>query len=220
MGERDDKLQTLPEPLAECDAFRDLARISVVDPRYASRAVLDPMVGARPMTIEDHWQDIDALALHEGVPTVIHVHFETARNLLLYSWFAYRFQQVAEMQAYASVEYALRRRARLSVRGRKTDLKMLLAKAVKKGWIQDEGFRRYRRIAERRAKYEQMERSAIGIESDPRMTMEIQSYVRTLARYLPKFRNKLAHGSAMLSPSGKRTLALCRDLINQLFPPT
>ena len=42
-------------------------------------------------------------------------------------------------------------------------------------------------------------------------------YVRMLANMLPGFRNKLAHGSAMLAPSGKRTLALCCDLINQLF---
>src|SRR5436309_14253789 len=32
-----------------------------------------------------------------------------------------------------------------------------------------------------------------------------------------KFRNDFAHGMTMMRPSGKRTLALCCDLINQLF---
>src|SRR5262249_31064556 len=87
MDEQVNKLTT-PESVAECDSFRDLARVFTVDPRYKSRAVLDPNTGVRPMTIDDHWRDIDALVLHDGVPRLIRVHFDTARNLLLYSWFA------------------------------------------------------------------------------------------------------------------------------------
>ncbi len=219
MDEPDDQLQTLPQPLAACDAFRDLARVSTVDPRYASRAVLDSATGPRPMTIEDHWQDISTLALHDGVPRVIRVHFETARNLLLYSWFAYRFQQVAEMHAYASIEYALRRRAGFSIRAR-TSLKRLLVKAVREGWIRDEGFRHYRRIAERRAEFERDEAALVEKGLDSALASEAQSYARTISETLPFLRNKLAHGSGMLSPSGKRTLALCCDLITQLYPAT
>lgn len=169
------------------------------------------------MTIEDHWRGIAALALHEAVPNVIRVHFETARNLVLYSWFVYRFQQVAEMHAYASVEYALRQRAGLPLRGRKPNLRVLLGRAVAEGWIRDEGFRRFREVAARRAEYEEMEAIVTESELDPNRA-EAWCYVRVLANVLPEFRNNLAHGSAMLAPSGKRTLALCCDLINQLFP--
>jgi len=215
---KSDETERASEPLPQCDALRAPEQISVVDPRYASRAVLDPRLGARPMTLEDHWQDIAALALHDEVPNLIRVHFETARNLLLYSWFAHRFQQVAEMHAYASVEYALRKRAGLPLRGRKPGLRFLLRQAVEEGWIRDEGFRRFREVADRRAEYEEMEAVVTGTELDPNRRSEEWSYVRTLADLLPEFRNKLAHGSAMLAPSGKRTLALCCDLINQLFP--
>lgn len=208
---------TAPEPLHPCDAFRGLEHVGTPDPRYLSRSVLDPKVGTRRMTLEDHWQDIATIDLHESVPRVIRVHFETARNLLLYSWFAYRFHQVAEMHAYASVEYALRQRAGLPLRGRKPNLKVLLRQAVAEGWIRDEGFRRFREVAARRAEYEEMEAIVTGRELDPN-SAEVWSYVRMLANVLPEFRNKLAHGSAMLAPSGKRTLALCCDLINQLFP--
>ncbi|HEY2953846.1 MAG TPA: hypothetical protein VGK89_01210 [Candidatus Eisenbacteria bacterium] len=206
------------EPVAECDVLRGLERISSVDPRYAARAAVDPKVevGYRPMTIEDHWNDISAMALHEGVPRSIRVQFETARNLVLYSWFAYRFQQVAEMQAYASVEFALRRRAGLAIRDLGPGLKRLLERAVEEGWIHDEGFRHYRRVAEQRA--EQEESPPVGTEPDSPVTRELQAYVKILAETLPFLRNELAHGSAMLSGSAKRTLALCCDLINQLFP--
>ena len=125
MNEPDDR-----EPFPACDAFRLLEQVFTVDPRYASRSVLDPKVGARLMTIEDHWKYIATIALHEGVSSVIRVHFETARNLLLYSWFVYPFQQVAEMHAFASVEYALRMRSGLPVGQRGKTLGRLLKRAA------------------------------------------------------------------------------------------
>jgi len=157
------------------------------------------------------------LALHGGVPTAIRVHFDTARNLLLYAWFVYRFEPVAEMHAYASVEYALRLHARVPPRS-KTDLKSLLAKAVRKGWIRDDGFRHYRRIVDRRAEFERVEAATGGIPA-PAADPKAQSYVEILAKHLPEFRNDLAHGSGMLAPRGWTSLALCCDLINQLFAP-
>ena len=95
---------------------------------------------------------------------------------------------------------------------------MLLGRAVREGWIRAEGFRRYREVAARRAEFEEMEAVITGRELGTDRSAEARSYARMLASVLPEFRNKLAHGSAMLAPSGKRTLALCCDLINQLFP--
>jgi hypothetical protein len=205
------------DTIHECDAFRKLEAIYSVDPRYAARAVLDPK-GARPVTVEDHWNDIALLGLHDSVPRVIPGHFETARNLLLYSWHAYRFHQVAEMHAFASVEYALRLRNKLACGKRCRYLGPLLARAVKEGWIRDEGFRHYRQIVERRAQYEEAEGSLTGQEHEPEATRAVQAFVRVLCKHLPELRSKLAHGSPRLTPSGKKTLALCCDLINQLFP--
>jgi PAS domain-containing protein len=216
MNDHEDKLQPMPEPIADCDAFRGLASVCTVDPRYASRGVIDADGRFHPMKFEEHRRNIDALALHNGVPSPIRVHFDTARNLLLHSWFVFRFQQVAEMHAYASVEYALRKRAGLPLRGRKRRLRALLKQAAEEGWIRAEGFRRFREAAARRAEYGEMEVLATGKEPDPNQGAE-SWYVRMLADLLPEFRNKLAHGSALMGPSGKRTLAICCDLINQLF---
>ncbi len=215
-----DKPSTDSEPIHWCDRFRDLEHAGTTDPRYASRGIVDADGQFHPMKFEEHWRDIEALALHEGVPSLIRVHFDTARNLLLHSWYVFRFQQVAEMHAYASVEYALRWRAGPPLkrkRGRrKKDLRVLLEQAVAEGWIRAEGFRRYREAVALRAQYEGMEATVTGTEPDRSRRAEVW-YVRMLAKLLPEFRNKLAHGSAMMAPSGKRNLALCCDLINQLF---
>jgi hypothetical protein len=168
------------------------------------------------MTLEDHWRDIEALALHEGAPSTVRIHFDTARNLLLYSWHVFRFQQVAEMHAYASVEYALRVRAGLPARS-KAKLSRLLPLALKNGWIQDDGFRHYREAVGQRRRSEVIEEEVLGKQPAP-PNLDSFSYVRVLMKVLPESRNKLAHGTTMLQPSGKRTLALCCDLINQLFP--
>ncbi|HKQ56399.1 MAG TPA: hypothetical protein VJY35_00910 [Candidatus Eisenbacteria bacterium] len=196
------------EAVQACDALRAPVEAFTVDPRYAFRS---------GMTFETHWQDIVAFALHDGVPGVVRVHFETARNLLLYSWFVFHFHQAAEMHAYSSVEYALRKRARLGTREFGPGLRGLLERAVSEGWIRDDGFRHVRRIAEQRARDNQ-ESALIGGEPDSPESQTLQSYVQILGDVLPALRNKLAHGSAMMSPTGKRTLAICCDLINQLFP--
>jgi hypothetical protein len=167
------------------------------------------------MTIEDHWRDIEAIALHEGVPSVIRVHFDTARNLLLYSWFDFRFHQVAELRGFGSVEYALRKRARLPMRAR-SSLRKLLAQAVEEGWIRDEGFRHFRRLAGQGAELTVEGATIPAPESPPDPT--VQRYVAALRETIPYLRNELAHGSILMSPSGKHTLAICCDLINQLFP--
>jgi hypothetical protein len=88
---------------------------------------------------------------------------------------------------------------------------------VAEGWFRDDGFRHYTKIAEREAA--DMRAAMLASDEEPAGTPELRSYVETLVETLPLLRNELAHGSAHLAPSGKVTLALCCDLINQLFPP-
>ena len=55
---------------------------------------------------------ISACELPLAVPKGVRLHFDTARNLYLYAWFVYRFHVVAEQQALATLELALRSRLR------------------------------------------------------------------------------------------------------------
>lgn len=209
------------EPIPECDSFRTLEAVFTADPRSRSWSVMDPKDGLRAMTVEDRWNNVTDVRLHDGVPTTVCIHFDTARNLMLYSWFVYRFQPVAEMHAYSSLELALKIRAGVPVKNRKKrplTLGPLLARALSEGWIRDEGFRHYRRAAHRRAELEREGAIQAGREPAPSLDTATQRYVRIVCKALPSLRNNLAHGSPSLAPSGLSTLGLCCDLINQLFP--
>jgi hypothetical protein len=65
---------------------------------------------SRPFELADMHQRLSETILNLSVPEKIRVQFETARNLMLYTWFVFEFQTVAEMQAYASLELALSER--------------------------------------------------------------------------------------------------------------
>ncbi len=63
-----------------------------------------------PQTIEQRHATISEITVHEGVPLKVQQVFETARNLSLYAFYAYRFHQVAELMAYIAFEMALSQR--------------------------------------------------------------------------------------------------------------
>jgi hypothetical protein len=86
-------------------------------------------------------------SLHAGVPKDVQTQFETARNLMLYTYFVFEFQSQAELQAYAALEFALRERfgspTREIKKGKTTKivplmLRELLMKAVNEKLIQPE----------------------------------------------------------------------------------
>lgn len=89
------------------DGLRNLNELSLPDVRmrYMSARV-GPMV--RPLEQRDRYEAIADLRLVSRVPEQVRAHYDTARNLYLYAWHVYRFHVVAEHQALASLEMALR----------------------------------------------------------------------------------------------------------------
>ncbi len=179
-------------------------------------SVLNRRTGeSRPKTLDDHYSRINAFSLNEAVPEKIQIHFEVAKNLLLYSWFVYRFIAAAEMHAYATAEYALRQRIGSTV-GKKAGLKKLLEKAVSSGLVEDDGFEHYIRLRQRAVEFDAIAQEIrAGVITEP---IDPQSYARTLVEVIPQLRNDLAHGGDNLGYGTYLTFSLCRDLINQLFP--
>lgn len=191
----------------ELDTLKAFEEIFEPDSRQQHFAIVNRLTGeARPITLRDKYKAVEMIALARYVPDDIREHFDTARNLLVYSWFVYRFNQVAELHAFASLEFALKAKCGDSPKG----LKKLLEAAVERGWILDGGFRHYRRGA-----IEDMS-DDVADSSNPD-TKDVQEYCRTLVETIPFIRNELAHGSRMLHPNGLTTLAIVADLINQLF---
>lgn len=191
----------------EIDTLKLFDELFEPDLRQKYFALVNRNTGeTRPITLRDKHEAVKAISLTQDVPEEIREHFDTARNLLVYSWFVYRFNQVAELHAFASLEFALKTKCGDSPKG----LKKRLERAVERGWIMDSGFRYYRPGAVE---------DLPGDEADSGNpdTKDVQEYCKTLVETMPFIRNELAHGSRMLHSNGLTTLAIVADLINQLF---
>jgi hypothetical protein len=91
------------------ESLKKLEEVYLPDERYRNRFNLDEATGAiTEMGIETIYESVEGLSLNSNVPEAVRSHFETAKNLILYSWFVYYFNAVAAMQAFASLEMAVR----------------------------------------------------------------------------------------------------------------
>ena len=88
--------------LEKVDTIKLFDQVCEPDPRQKAIVVLDlDTREIRDRTLNDHYSSIDKISLDSTVPEEIRKQFDVARNLLLYSWFVYRFIPVAELHGYA-----------------------------------------------------------------------------------------------------------------------
>ncbi|WP_203077180.1 Ntn hydrolase family protein [Falsiroseomonas ponticola] len=116
--------------------MRPLSEITEPDPRFRALVVHDQ--GAlRPLTLADHHAMVAGIVLPAGVTADVLTLFERARAALLYGWFAYELTPLAEHQACAALECALRQRflAEGGALPRPPGLRRLLGAAVERGWL-------------------------------------------------------------------------------------
>lgn len=189
-------------------------------------------------SLEDVHAILSGLVLHERVPVDVRQLFETAKNVRLYSYFVYRFHQVAQVVAYQALEMALLLRWEQEQsttndgrRKRQPTLQPLLEEAARRQWLRNDGFSgRYWRAE--RALLSERTTEAIrihGMESAGEITIPAPTeneiakraddidVVGALITAVPSLRNKLAHGSSMLVPMSDHVLQDVADAINMLF---
>lgn len=94
---------------AHPDHLRTPENLFSPDPRSTDSAVLG-YSGFRTKTLQDHYDAVAPITLHDGVPAAIVLNFDNARNVYLLSWLAYRLHSAARTQAYECLEFALRLR--------------------------------------------------------------------------------------------------------------
>lgn len=188
----------MTDPDFDPEKLRPAEYICEPDPRNTNIVWRDKATGAfRPAKASDLHDAVAAFSLRSGVPEDILQHFETVKNLYLYSWFIYRFQPVAELESLACLEFALRERLAEEIRTGKIKEKMLrglLKYAFENRLIKNEGFARWVKA------------------SDPEWDL-----VASLEKALPEIRNEYAHGSYSLTPTALRIIELVYEIINQLF---
>jgi len=230
---KNEQLDTVINP---ADALRDIGSVMQPDPRSTYFAVIE-QGHSRAATLQDQVNAVASYVLNSAVPESVRVHFETAKNLYVYAWYVYRFHAVAEQQALATLEFALR--AQLILLGavgrdnaRVPGLRKLLKEALARGLIGNDRLPNRERwalgIAKHRfalAQIAEMQRMGLTeMEVDDSGVLPTQQeldhdWIGAFIEGLPGIRNAYAHGSDMLHPAVLRTFEIVCDLVNQLFTP-
>jgi hypothetical protein len=217
------------DPLNTADTLRPVEMMTAPDPRM--------VIGSEDRgTVVRRHETIAELELRDWVPNDIRIHFETAKNVLLYAWFVYRFHMVAEQHVLATLEFALRERLKclnLVPAGKKRPrgLGDWIRLAAASGLIDNSRFEPGQDLARARAEHrfalqvhkKMVEEGLTEFEYDPAQ-IEIQpedqlDWILHQAEHLPKLRNIHAHGSDMLYPTVFRTFRIIANLVNQAFEP-
>lgn len=190
------------------DKLRTPAEMHLPEMRSSSYSVME---GGeyRDITIDDYYEGLNAISLSKEVPEDIVTSFETAKNVQLYSWNVYRFNTIAEMAAYATLEHALSLKI-----GEQRALKMRGLRAKFSYARQHKYFDAknlpYYKILVNREKDLPEEFSGRLLTAD--------EWLDGLVKSFPRLRNRLMHGSSRIVPfSGLTALQIIGDLINQLF---
>jgi hypothetical protein len=197
--------------------LKPVEEILLADPRWQFLAIVSPE-SSRPFELMDMHSKLSDIQLNANVPEGVRRQFAIACNLMLYAWFVFEFQTVAEMHAYATLELALRERfsnptRQLRRRNRVEPvplmLRDLLDRAVAEGLIVPQNLPVWEKV-----KANQRLESA---ESGGRQ-LSAAEWLQHVVRSLPNFRNDLAHGSTRLYLFASiDNLELCADIINAAF---
>lgn len=193
------------------ESLKRLEEVCEPDVRQKNLVNLDKEAGViKPISLEDYHRMANSIRLHNGVPEEVRDQFETARNLIVYSWFYYPFNVTSQLQAIACVEFALKLKAgcRVVLKGRPPGLKKLLKKAVDEGWVTDNGFTKAREVkppVSGKAMFRTMSGQVVA------------TYCETMIENLPEMRNYLMHGENLLHSRGSEWVQECAEIINQLF---
>ena len=100
------------------------------DPRHVTEVVFCPATGLlRPAEVADLHAAVASIELTAAAPAMIREQFDLARHAFVYSWFVYELATLAEKQAYATVEMALREKARHDRKERKAPSPRLIRDA-------------------------------------------------------------------------------------------
>jgi hypothetical protein len=219
------------------EEFKSLDEATTVDRRNTYFVLRNRVTGeTRPQELKDHYESISRFVLSDLVPEKVRSHFNTAKNALLYTWFAYGLFPVAELQALNTLELALRERIgeeglrKLKKQKKLLGLRTFIEHAVENKWLKNEDFGAYHRAPLEQARMDYLirkteEMRAKGLDSIEINYDEIQvsaenttDYLGILLDTVHEIRNIHAHGETMLYPASVwMTFEICSDFINALY---
>jgi hypothetical protein len=220
------------------DRLKPFDKITEADSRQGAFSRFDAVINNfTPITLEDHYESISTIALDDRVPEKISIQYETAKNIYLYAWYAYRLFPVAEHHALICLEYALRERFAAEVpkkywnnKNYGPTLAPLLSYIIDTGKIKNEHFEVWHQAAERRAqdryqleKIKEMSEqglSEIEIDYDEIEVLDEDrnwGYLNILKKSLKSIRNTYAHGGPLLHRQVLGTFKIVKEILDQIF---
>ncbi|HED12441.1 MAG TPA: hypothetical protein ENI62_02085 [Gammaproteobacteria bacterium] len=218
------------------EEFTGLESVMQPDERMLHYVRQDPVTGENhPQELKDHYESVASINLDNSVPEDIHNLFNIAKNVLLYTWCEYSFFPVAALQAFTTLEYALRERLGEDViaelkKQRKRGLYAYIEYSIEQGWIRNEDFSAWHRAPMLRARDEYLFKKIREMDEKGLDSMEINydeaevpntntvDYLDILLRTVNKIRNWHAHGEHILHPpSVWHTFEMCADFINAIY---
>lgn len=187
--------------------------------------------------IIDVYHIAEEIHIDGNVPEEIRRRFNTAKNLIVYSWYVSHFLAIATFQSLVALELTLRWRyydGKLPP-GHKKTLKSLLDHAVKEGWLKDKDFGIYwdhqrssaymKEIIDAFDRFRDEGLEEIEIDDDPARFDGIvadpeYSYVKHMPKNISGIRNSLAHGSSGIMPGLVGIVERSAEIVNLLFADT
>lgn len=194
------------------DALKPLSQICQADPLNEAFLIVNRQTEiARPMEIADVHRRLSEISICEDAPEDVHRYFNSIRNLYIYGWFHYPIFSLGGTLAFTLMEMGLRIRLGYQDEKRSPGLSRLLAEAIKKELLVDQGFTA----------------AQIDEGSEPVVSALAQSsgkpkqeYCAILLDSLPYLRNTFLHPAAYSNAGSSGAFTVLRtaaELINQLF---
>lgn len=210
--------------LHPADTMKSLDQVLSVDPRN------------QHIDLADWHAAIQEINLVDSAPKEVKQLFENAKNVSLYTFFAYRLHQSAQLIGYSALEKALKlkfaqEKNNINIERPPSRLVDYMNIALEQKWITSQGYESSRHIAEARVQhkklYELIDSGALANgkripipqpeEHEVLEEMEDMGIAQTRLHASRHIRNFLAHGEGGLHPSSIQTLRLVAEEINQLF---
>jgi hypothetical protein len=190
------------------EEVRTARTVGMPDPRTGSFMIRSgPDDAWRAVTIDDGCRAAASLQLSSTVEEDVRHQFALACNLFIYSWHVYRFHAVSQLQAFRTLELALRRRVPAARRAK--GMKDLIDGAIAAGLLLPADFAPPLGTGTWASTLTDAQRASAG-------KPPLDAWKHT-AEFIRMFRNDLAHGEPWLLPNSLDLLRLVGTLLNALY---
>ena len=192
--------------------MKDFAKLSRPDDRWSIIGRMDRTTGQfQAITLREIYDGVATITVEATLPDEVATQFETARDLFVYTWFAFDFFVPAQLQALATLELALRHRFKVPPTAKDRGLARLLKRALSEGVLTEADLAEAG-VPDPLTKKDWEQSAAHGGTLRAWTT-----YAERAVSFLSGFRNELGHGNRLMLPSSLVVLRVVASLLNRLF---